>query len=291
VTSATPEDVRRQQAARQTDLHSWRANNPDAERLPSPEQVLEDQARNRSQVQPRFAAAWSLLAAGFAVLPCNQAGRPLAGAEPVPHTARLMETWDRHPNAVAAAACGPEHDLVAVSLSLDGAEWLTETSVDPATRRRPLATAPPPSNVPTGGYQEPDDPRPGHQHRDLAGTGIRLIEVMPEQPRITTAVSAPGARDRSMVQDLAAKVRRPKPAMTLWLGWAWPQAEDGRVWELPVGRRVRGGVELPRAVPADGVVLEVDGRRFRVSWGSGLGRRLPMPSWLVPELGGKLRAP
>ena len=43
-------------------------------------------------------------------------------------------------------------------------------------------------------------------------------------------------------------------------------------------------------IPADGAVPKVDGIRWRVSWGRA-GRRLAMPSWLAPELGGKLRAP
>jgi hypothetical protein len=289
LTSMTPEDAQQAQAARQLDLDTWRANN--AEPPPSPEQVLEDQARNRSQLDPGFAGAWALLAAGFAVLPCDPAGRPLAGAEPIQGTGRLMETWDRHPDAVAAAACGPEHDLVAVAATLDGGRWLVEVSIDPATRRRPPAAPPEPLSVASGVYREPGDARPGPQHRDAGAAVVRLLEMVGPGPRLAAAASGPGERDRSMVEDLAAKLRRPKPTATDMLVWAWPAPEGDRAWTLPVGRRVHSGVELAAAVPADGAVLERDGKRWRVAWVGGLGRRLAMPSWLAAELGGRLQAP
>jgi hypothetical protein len=286
----TPEEGVRRQAARQIDLDSWRRGHPDAEPLPSPEAVLEDQARNRSRLDPAFGAAWSLLVAGFKPLPLNAAGRPLPGAKPVGDTATLMSTWDRHPHAVAGAACGPEYDLVAVAFTDDGLAWLSEVSVDPATRRRPVAAKPEPVSVPFGGYKEPNDPRPGAWHREPFGIPVRLIEALPPGPRMPVAVSAPGARDRSMTEDLGRKLRRPKPMTSTIMCWAWPLPEGDRMWSLPVGRRVRAGVELAAAIPADHAELEVDGKRWRVSWGSGLARRLPMPSWLAAELG-KLRAP
>ena len=290
MTSMTPDEARQRQEARQVDLDSWRAGNPDGEPV-SVAQVLADQAANRSRIDPAFGAAWSLLSGGFAVVPCNQAGRPFAGAEAVRDTGRLMACWDRFPQAIAAAACGVEHDLVAVAVDDNGHEWLGQVAIDPATRRRPGPAKPEATSTPFGGYEEPDDPRPGPWRRELVGTTIRLVEVVGPVPRVATAVSGPGERGQAWGTDLAAKLRRPKPTSTIWLAWAWPLPEDGKTWTLQTSHRVRAGVELRPAIPADGAVLELDGKQYRVNWGSGLGRRLPLPSWLAPQLGGKLKAP
>jgi hypothetical protein len=289
LTSMTPDEARQAQEARQVDLDTWRDGHPDTEPR-SVAQVLDDQARNRSQLDPPFAAAWSLVSAGFAVVPCNPSGRPLAGAEAVNDAARLMAAWDQHPHAVAAAACGSDHDLVALAVDDDGSEWLAQVAIDPATRRNPGPAKPEATSTPFGGYEEPNNPRPGPWRRELGGTTIRLIEAVAPVPRMAAAATGPGDRAQSWGEDLAAKLRRPKPTSTIWLAWAWPLPENGKVWTLPTGRRVRAGVELRPAIPVDGAVLELGGKRFQVSWGSGLGRRLPLPSWLAIELGGRLRA-
>jgi hypothetical protein len=201
-----------------------------------------------------------------------------------------MATWDRYPQAIAAAVCGPDHDLVVVQVDDHGREWLDQVAIDPATKNRPGPAKPEPSSTPFG-YEEPADPRPGPWQRELAGTPIRVVEIVGPLPRMAAAVSAPGERGQAWGEDLAAKLRRAKPTSTIWLAWAWPLPEGDKVWTLPAGRRVRAGVGLRAALPADSSVLELDGRRWRVSWGGSLGRRLPLPSWLAPQLGGKLKAP
>jgi hypothetical protein len=288
VTNMTPEEAARRQAARQIDLDSWRDGHPDAEPPQSVAAVLEDQARNRSQLDRAFAAAWSLLSGGYAVLACNPAGRPLAGAEPITDTAGLMTAWDKHPGAVAGAACGPEFDLVAVGLTDDGKQWLREVAIDPATRKRPPAAKPEPASIEP--YREPADPRPGPQVRDLAAVELTLVEEQPPRPALASATTAPGERGQAWGSDLAAKLARPKPLASSIFCWGWPLpfGVGPRDWTLPVGRRVRGGVELLAAVPAEGAVLTIDGKRWRVRWGAYVARRQPVPEWLAPELGGKL---
>jgi hypothetical protein len=276
--------------ARQIDLDSWRAGNPDGEPV-SVAQVLADQAAHRSRVDASFGSAWSLLSGGFAVVPCNQSGNPLPGAEPVTDTAALMTTWDRYPGAIAAAACGQPYDLVAVAVTDADKEWLAEVAIDPATRRNPGPAKPEATSTPFGDYQEPGDPRPGAHHRELAGTAIRLVELVGPTPRMAAATSGPGDRAESWGENLASKLARPKPTTSIIYAWSWPLPEDGKTWTLPASRRVHAGVKLQPAIPADGAVVEVNGTRWRVSWGGGLGRRMPLPSWLAPELDGKLRAP
>jgi len=274
-------------AARQEDLANWRSHHPD-QTPPSVAEVLDDQARNRSQLDRPFASAWSLLSGGYRVLACNPAGRPLPGAEPVGDTAVLLSTWDRWPDAIAAAAAGVDHDLVAAAVTDDGMEWLHQVAIDPGTKRRPPAEAPAAETIEPG-WREPDDPRPGPQVRELAGVAVRLTEVTQTPPRLASATTAPGERGRHWGQDLAARLARPKPATSTILVWSWPAAEGGKTWHLPT-RRVRAGVELLAALPYDGAVLAIDGRHWRVSWGSGLARRQALPLWLAPAFGGKLPA-
>jgi hypothetical protein len=289
MTSMTPDEARQRQEARQVDLDTYRQGHPDSEPIPSADQALAGQATNRSRLDPAFGAAWSLLSGGFAVLACDPGGRPLPGAEPVTETGPLMSTWDRYPGAVGAAACGQPYDLAAIAVDDDGSEWLTKVAIDPATRDRPGPQKPPPSSTPFGDYREPGDPRPGPQRRELAGTAIRLIEVVAPTPRMAAATSGPGDRAESWGEDLGRQLRRPTAAVRLVYAWAWPLPENGKTWTLPAGRRVRAGVECLAALPGDGVVLELDGTQFRVSWGSGLARRQPMPPWLAGALGGRLR--
>jgi hypothetical protein len=277
-------------AARRDDIDSWRSTHPDAEVPPSVAEVLDDQARNRSQLDRPFAAAWSLLSGGYRVLACNPAGRPLPGAEPVGDTAVLLSTWDRWPDAIAAAAAGVDDDLVAAAVTDDGMEWLGRVAVDPGTTRRPPAEAPAAETIEPG-WREPDDPRPGPQTRELAGVAVRLTEVTQTPPRLASSTTAPGERGQSWGEDLAGKLRRPKPTTNTILVWSWPTPLSVKTWQLPIGRRVRAGVELLAAVPYDGAVLAIDGQHWRVSWGSGLARRQALPLWLAPEFGGKLRAP
>jgi hypothetical protein len=285
-----PAEAARAVAARREDLDSWRQTHPDAEVPASVAQILDDQARNRSQLDRPFAAAWALLSAGYRVLPCNASGHPWAGAEPIGTTAQLMEAWDWWPNAIAGAACGREFDLIAAALSEEGMEWLAAAAVDPPTRKRPPAAGPEPTSVPFGGYREPGDPRPGPPAREIFGVAVRLVEGTAHRPGRAAATTAPGERGQSWGQDLADKLKRPAALTSTILCWAWPQGEGAKEWDLPIGRRVRSGVELLACVPADGAVLTVDGAPMRVSWGAGLARRQPMPAWLASEFG-KLRAP
>jgi hypothetical protein len=74
-----PGEAARTLQARQADVANWREHHPETEPL-SVAAVLADQAANRSRVDPTFAAAWSLLSGGFAVLPCD----PAAGHSPAP---------------------------------------------------------------------------------------------------------------------------------------------------------------------------------------------------------------
>lgn len=135
---------------------------------------------------------------------------------------------------------------------------------------------------------DPDGTLPT-QVRELAGVAVRLTEVTQTPPRLASATTAPGERGRHWGQDLAARLARPKPATSTILVWSWPAAEGGKTWHLPT-RRVRAGVELLAALPYDGAVLAIDGRHWRVSWGSGLARRQALPLWLAPAFGGKLPA-
>jgi hypothetical protein len=288
VTSLSPEEAARRQAQHQVDMDTYRDHHPEPAAA-SVEAVLDQQARSRSHVDPAFAAGFGLLNAGFRAVACNASGTPFADAEPIGTIGRLRETWDKHPSAVAGAACGKEHNLLGLALTEDGMEWLAATAVDPGTRKRPPAE--PPAGASVEPYREPGDPRPGPQAREVFAVRVTLVEVTQQRPGLASATTAPGERGRSWGEDLAAKLARPKPMFSSILCWSWPAPVGSKEWDIPVPRRVRAGVELVACVPGDGSILTVDDRHWRVSWGAGLARRMALPSWLAEALGGRLVRP
>lgn len=273
-----PEVEKARQAVidRAADLASWRNSQP-APDGPGGDLAagleLEARARALAAERPAFASALSLWNAGLTPVPLDPEGRPLGGVPATRDLAELVANFIRHPQASAGAACGPDHDLVALALGEQGWAWLGEQAIEP---------------LPDGFEPDPDERDVRRWERAPGGVGVRLVG--PHQPRRVGVTTLPlGARGRRMAEELRSP---PAPPVRTWLAWRWPHpAPDGRGWDLgKAGRVVAVDGELLGAVPAGGSRLERDGLQWEVGEPVLWGRCEPMPGWLAQALGGKLRA-
>ena len=206
-------------------------------------------------------------------------------------TGRLMEAWDRFPTAVAGAACGPAHDLVAVAVTDDGSDWLAGVSIDPAHPPPPRAGTGRAPSVSPAATANPTTPGQGHSTGTSAATAVRLVEAL------GPATTGGGRRQRPWGAGpadgrgpgrQAAAAQADRDHLARCGPGRWPRP-SGAGRSRSAGGSAPGSSCPPRSPPT-APSSSSTANAARVSWGSGLARRLAMPGWLAPELG-KLRAP
>jgi hypothetical protein len=261
-------------------IAAWRSAN-DVEHGADPEARL----RIVAAQNPHAAAAFGLLNAGAAwIVAIDESGAPLTAPTRDPDTlASWWEPGGTFVNKWPGVPCGPAGGYVGLLLFPgEGMDWLRKIATvhTPSRAERLISRSADPVDElgvprPGGDDWDDDEPRKPDEVRAPMAARLWLVEDVPAH-RSTMQTWFGSLRGR-MGQAAMAAAKPSQPRQVTGMVWSWPPGQM-----LPVGRKLRKGVESLAAIPALGAVLNMDGVRFVVRQSPSL--ISPPPDWLVSEL-------